>query len=822
MSGRKKVPFPYTDIASPVLSAIYESLSKICHCYFEGRTGSHLQKDLRAIAQRARPRGWHKDKLNPHIWEGLGLRRIDSSFSDPLPRLSRICLEAFRHAQERFGVDARRSTKSDVYFLPSPLGILRDVLTVPSKPESAAYALTLARAHLFRRFMIHPPDKRFSKAWRALSVSQIQEIVESFRVYVLHRDNIHLSINKPERMLVAHFLALQGILSLRMGTVGKRRMRTTKDAQQACLEFLRAKEFLNVSAPLFEDYEFRLASGYSDLPDSQEIINGLMGIPIPLRGASTVFFEGLMRSHTNSLVISVSGAPGTGKTSFALALATTFAPYGTECVYFTFEEDAETLRRRVTSLTPDYFRRSTLPNVMNNLKWFAPFELDAPQTGSLSQFAHRYLSIFEHGLRARSKPPHISDGELPAVAPLLVVIDSITVLSVGEDIVEELCRLVKRLRYLGCIVIILSPDEVPRGSRLDYLVDTVVCLRHEGTESADTKPFRLFQLVKTRLQLSRPGAHILHLSGEEGVRISPQLPSQIDARKIHKLPLPDTRRVINSFYVEHAKTKADSDSHRLIDIYKGSRVLVHGHGSAGKASLGLKILMAPIISKQGATPSLFPEVSPGSRILVTSFLYPELYYLEHHLMLAQGFRRRFKGYKTPELKGLVLPPGFLRGEDLVARLLKELDKGVLEGRPYTGVLLDGLHNVFLQFPLLQRSDMSWPALYNLLARFELTVVTTFTTFNIDPLQRPDLQDADIVLTGQRPLLHALVQGADFYIRVEPRVLNLYERRFRVIVRSAIYQRIPNRSIVWNAEKLIFDGIENLSDQELRSFHGKVS
>src|SRR5437867_2271317 len=77
-------------------------------------------------------------------------------------------------------------------------------------------------------------------------------------------------------------------------------------------------------------------------------------------GGATLFFAGMLRAHQEPAVISVSGSPGAGKTSFALTMAAVLAPFGTRCLYCTFEEDAETLRRRAIAVVPQYFRRTTL------------------------------------------------------------------------------------------------------------------------------------------------------------------------------------------------------------------------------------------------------------------------------------------------------------------------------------------------------------------------------------------------------------------------------------------------------------------------------
>ena len=146
-----------------------------------------------------------------------------------------------------------------------------------------------------------------------------------------------------------------------------------------------------------------------------------------------------------------------------------------------------------------------------------------------------------------------------------------------------------------------------------------------------------------------------------------------------------------------------------------------------------------------------------------------------------------------------------------------MDRAQLEGWPYTGVLLDGLHNTFLQFPLLQESPMVWPGLYSLLNRYELTIVTTFTTFTkTHPASSGhNKDDEELLLKGQLPFLHVLVQATDFLLQVEPRVAAYHDRTFQVTVGSALGQHLPRQAIMWNADDCTFDGFDPLATSQLQ-------
>jgi KaiC/GvpD/RAD55 family RecA-like ATPase len=818
-------PLPYADVAQAVLGVIYDSLYIIYRARFEGLAEEKLIKRLIDRAEKLNSEKWarHKTANNPHVTDGIpkpsDKRPVERVYETGLnvPRISRLCLEASDNAHglpNNPEEEARRGI-----FVPSPLAILADVLTTPWRPESSGYGFALARALLFSHYRIHPPARILPDGWTSLSISEVQDTIETFRIYAKHRDNVHYVKTNRARVFLAHFLAMKGIFVLRFGTAGKATQKLAR-AKDDCLDFLKKRAFLTAEPTLQARYEFRLAPGLIDIPDTQEILNSLMGIPLLIAGGATVFFEGMQRSHQESLVMSISGSPGTGKTSLALALAASLAPFGTRCLYCTFEEDAETLTRRALAVVPEYFRRTTLLN-SEEPTWLNPVTLDPTVIRNVETLASGYVSVLKEKLSATMGSPEMPRDSLPAIAPLFVVIDSLTALlgkSEGSQL-EHFCTFVRYLRDLNCIVLLLSADDIPKDSRLEYLVDTVISLHHEGIDSADKKPFRLFRLIKSRLQMSRPGSHLLHLSGERGVRLSPQLPSQLDSHKIHKTPLPDRSRIIDTLKIDESSLVSHRGVRkidRLVKLYPKAKILIHGHGSSGKAALALKILMAPAVSAvSGLSSPLSKHKRP--RILVVSFLYPPEYYDIAFTRLLR-VATRIKSLGTPtEMHVVALTPSFIGPEDFIGRVLLEMDRGHLEGWPYTGVLLDGIHNTFLQFPSLQGSQMVWPALYSLLSRYDLTVVTTFTTFakSSPSASSRRKDDEELILQGQLPFLQVSVQGTDFILQVEPRDARYHDRTFHVAVESALAQRIPRRALIWNADTYTFDRFESLPSSQLQ-------
>jgi hypothetical protein len=142
-----------------------------------------------------------------------------------------------------------------------------------------------------------------------------------------------------------------------------------------------------------------------------------------------------------------------------------------------------------------------------------------------------------------------------------------------------------------------------------------------------------------------------------------------------------------------------------------------------------------------------------------------------------------------------------------------LDEAVLEGEPFTGIMLDGLHNVFLQFKNLQGAHMIWPLLYSILSRYNLTVVTTFTNFSVSErilnthqnqnFQRND--DSILFQEGQRPFLHGLVKAADYYLVLEEIVdeSDSFKKKYLLTVKSSP-ENPPQDALQWDRQKLIFE------------------
>jgi hypothetical protein len=171
---------------------------------------------------------------------------------------------------------------------------------------------------------------------------------------------------------------------------------------------------------------------------------------------------------------------------------------------------------------------------------------------------------------------------------------------------------------------------------------------------------------------------------------------------------------------------------------------------------------------------------------------------------------------------IYLSPGFLLAEDLYSKLGRKLEEGNLEGRPFTSVVVDGLHNLALQFPGAGESRNLLPIIYGTLSRSNVTLITTFTTLSLDTSEvdgSGDLMEGAVFrLRVHLPLLHTLVQASDYVFEVfradrgrlpaKSNGLGLETpvdrgATYLVSVQSAVSRDPPISVIGWNRQTLEF-------------------
>lgn len=471
------------------------------------------------------------------------------------------------------------------------------------------------------------------------------------------------------------------------------------------------------------------------------------------------------------------------------------------------------------------------------------------------------IGDLESVLKQSMQSENQTSKEIPKACRAIVVLDGLHDIIQRSGLEENdgsrltaLYRIVHKLRKLPALVIVTTGVDWSDDSRLDYLLDVSMYLKFEALEDQSAKPDRQIILPKARHQLCAIGTHGVHISGARGVRFSPQIAYLLERQAHLKSSLPNRNRykdVLKRVLVaEHflllcegrqnqSRGLKRETSSRSAEIYEGSHVFINGLGSGGKAALGLKLAISPakhrtISTGEDGNVSFAEEIiHERQRVLVVSFLYPQEYYDELTRRLLKERQAEY-GISTkdliPRVNVLQLYPGHLQPNDLYNKIIQELDRAELLGEPYQTIVLEGIHNVFLQFPRIEENRLFWPQLYSSLRIRSTTTITTHTNLAMPAqefesnesfaFRQPQIDDARF-----EPLKHALVQKTDFHIEVSPLSLKSGPEKshypnngvdlFVVRSISSIGQTSPAGHVLWSRGRLCLGDSIELEHQESR-------
>ena len=118
-----------------------------------------------------------------------------------------------------------------------------------------------------------------------------------------------------------------------------------------------------------------------------------------------------------------------------------------------------------------------------------------------------------------------------------------------------------------------------------------------------------------------------------------------------------------------------------------------------------------------------------------------------------------------EIETLHFTPGMVTSEEVYTEISSRISHSNITQSRYTGILVDGMHNVFVQFPQIEGHPELWSALMNLTRRVGLKSVWTFTDFEVWGAQT--LTTVDYESSRHKPLLTALSQSIDYGFAVVP-------------------------------------------------------
>jgi KaiC/GvpD/RAD55 family RecA-like ATPase len=575
---------------------------------------------------------------------------------------------------------------------------------------------------------------------------------------------------------------------------------------------------------VFTSSEKKLPQLYGDLPDFPSLVNLSFSQPFALPGLDEVT-GGLIPSITEStdnadsgekkandrdaiggLVSLVVGEAGSGKTSFCLTLATRMASVGSTVVYLSTEEGRDSLRAKQTSMIGPGVT-SWWPGVAGQQRSTIEIE-NISRDVSLQDVSRSLHKQFQGAITRSSRR---GEAELYLAFPAVLVIDSLTALlqateQASDDAAalvgqgpyiyqrRELGNILQELRNLGvCLFLVGSPDDA-KDSGLEYLVDNVIALSTEEVEGAKRHPLRTFDLKKTRLQTSFRGRHILHLSRDKGLQVSPSLEAVLaTVNSRAEQPSDSKSRAVIWAPPAGSKRHKAVGATGAVTIRRSAHTLIYGHGSTRKARLGMLVALEPRFptrpeaswasylaqhpSRSESVMEFARRALPNTRILVVSFLFGRDYYLD---IASRIFRKRFDWSPATFEFGaaalcetLDLYPGLIDAETLIAKVRRAFETAWLEGRPYTAVLIDGVHNLVLQFPLLERESLLWPCLYRFFRSEGVDVVSTFTFFRVARFgaeySADDLlgeEDRPSIAGSEKLFFHLLVSSSDHSFVVE--------------------------------------------------------
>ncbi|MBK9134368.1 MAG: AAA family ATPase [Betaproteobacteria bacterium] len=748
--------------------AIY--VEEKARAHTDERIFSRMREHFESVYPRAK---FHSTGMDGHVVQGL-FRRQRGHVSRPEGELPRLVQLIDLHISEAFAQADERRLAEGYVLLPSPLHIAVEALTIPEEPHTRAFPILAGRLLLSQRIGAWPRNsftEQTTNASLLVDESTIIEEVGNCRTWVEIGDIWSIKAD-AKKSFVGNFMAMRGVLLMRV------------DAKTAP-DFLRGGLFSHAwkVRPHSEQmtFQFRLSKRYVTLPAPADFMNEVLGVPVALRGFENVFFNGIKPSVGAGLVMQLAGGPGTGKTTFALALAAALAPLGTQTFYFSFEEAQGDLVSKLRQQSQPRLSRLSYHSATDD-EWFTAFPI---RSASLDAIEENVIEPLRRDIlqAKRDWPQRQRAGELIPPLPFLVVLDSLSALSIGaagEGTTprQRLAAFVETCREMRVLIVLITSDAREAWGELDYLVDMVIQLRVESADEHTKKPVRLFSLSKSRQQISRHGTHIFHLSGDAGFRVAPQLSSQMDAQQNLRQVLWDRDAFLEVLNVRR-RTDGGFKYVEFLRLHSGAQILIQGRGSSGKAGLALRMALAPKYTETG-----YVVGQRVPRVLVLSFLYPQSYYevlqqRSQRLIVQESKITSLRGLgaetaeryakSIPTVSVIHLTPGVLHAEDLHSKMVRKLEEGRLSGRPYTTVIIDGLHNLALQFPGASESNHLFPIIYGTLSRANVMTITTFTTLAINSSEAGFAADATeesiFRLRVHLPLLHTLVQASDYVLEL---------------------------------------------------------
>jgi len=675
-------------------------------------------------------------------------RGQSKDISNQPSRISKIVSSYLVSALEsgRLTSKSQKRQVYEVYQFRSPWWVVEKILTDPEAPETSAVAKFRIRLQMMQQHGVSvsmsDSDKETSPA--IVDFQSVDELYKSMQKYIARRDNIPRPSSEDQHFL-ACFFSQCGLLEHRL------EWQVEADYKSGFPDG--AENFRKL---VWEKSEFRLDHAVKELPSIAEIANWVFGIPLAISGLNELINGGLRQGVGEGTVTLIRGGAGTGKTTLSISIQRAVEAIGIPTVFLSTEESKpaiEARRESVLNLAQKsysaYSVDSAAHKIVTTISYSEQSKLEGGSPGIFAMVGEiaTQLSLKD----ARPTGPS-------QFARLLLVIDGIHNY-IREDDQKDIRELIKLCRLTNTHVLITSSDGWAMSEGMEYFVDNYFRLTSEPKSEPMHYVRRQISILKTRHQSSLIGDHWMQFQDEGDLLFTPNFSETLRSHAKVRASLPDKNSWSLPFVLEDDLQHRGGANTSLTDLkhFDRSVSLIYGRGSASKTALSMRLLGMPNVE----------GINPQRRILVLSFLAPDQYYREY----ADAFNRRLRGSTSwsgaqpVSVDTLYFTPGMVAPEEVYAQVSDRLQSFDIKQSGYTGLIIDGLHNIFVQFPLLEQHPELWSALLNLVRRVGIKTVMTFTDFEV--WGASTLSTVDYENVRSKPLLIALSQSIDFGFSMLP-------------------------------------------------------
>ncbi len=628
--------------------------------------------------------------------------------------------------------------------------------------------------------------------------------------------------NNVEKFLV-HYFATTNNLEMRFKKTHTPDENNTNDSDVR--KFLNNKE--NVFFPNENVVDWYLPEDIEKIQNLNNFENEIMGLQLPFRGLNSILRGGLHFSFNNSLSMAIHGGPGTGKTSIAIALAGVLAILGIRTYFITVEESEEDLKNKLLKLIPYEFKFNKIfedKHIENvSFKSFSKDIMNGLFDGTDLNDNINIISEFIHS-EIKNKLSEMKDGQITSADTIPMICNKIFIFDGIHDyynknqtdnrneILHKFEEMIRLSKTPNTLLLLTMADTETALKRLDYLVDFVMELKVENFDKPDFFVNKIINFRKARFQAAEYGAFHYSISPNNGFYLVNHFNKYINKQTIMQQKLSDTSEVSLGFAfqsrheIEKKSQKLDiynknslsvklansdigesninsgkfdfekrnltyNKPHNLIRIYKNSSFIIHGVGSGGKAGFALHLALSPFVKTEEfdnlQQKNLTSINIENKNVLIVSFLYPQDYYDAICDRITSYQKECFPKVQNinhyVEVKnfyaGLLDPHAFL------TKILERIERAKLYGRPFDSIIIDGLHNVFVQFPYIENSPLVWSTLIRVLKTYNMSIIFTHTTLEIEQTNK-NLKSIDVDTHKSEPLRNAIIDKTDYQIEMD--------------------------------------------------------